>query len=220
MIPWHVLIPRPGPFNDDGSVVKTIPPDLRESLLGLPPKSWECGFVFVADGSAGMLAPCGEGTPRTKAATVADVCEDAVRRLNASLRSWNLALGFVAFNDYVTIDRPIVPVADVSAGDGFDPTAGGIGGTRISAGLEGARAQILNWRSAPGRAPRLLNVVVTISDGECSDPDRTVAAAASLQAIPSVTLAACVVPGRPEATQGLELMAHLTTYQGLLFRVV
>lgn len=219
MIPWHLLIPRAGPSVGDASAEPAIPFDLLESPLVLPPVSWECGFVIVADGSAGMLAPSGHGPTRTKAAMVANVCEHAVRCLHATVRTRYLALGFVAFNDDVTIDRPIVPVADVSAGDGFDPTAGGIGGTRIWAGLEGARAQILNWRGAPGRAPRLSNVVLTISDGGCSQPDRTVAVAASLREIPNVTVAACVVPGRPEATRGLELMGHLTSHPRLLFRM-
>ncbi|MBJ7469805.1 MAG: VWA domain-containing protein [Solirubrobacteraceae bacterium] len=173
----------------------------------------EEGIVEVADGSQSMtesLAETGEQIPglpaRTKAAAATVAASDVVARLQTSSKAANFSLGFVAFNDRVTVDRPIVPILDIPATDDFDPTAAGTGGTCMYLGLEAARKQIERWRQARPGTLHVSNVVVLYGDGLCSNPQRTLQAAAALKEIPNVTVAACLFRGPRDTDSGAQLL--------------
>ncbi len=169
----------------------------------------EQGIVIDADGSASMgdtIRESGEllaGMPaRTKAAAATVAIGDAVARLQASRKARNFSVGYIAFNERVTVNRPIQPVLDLPATDDYDPTQAGTGGTCIWAGLETAYDQIVQWRQTRSGTLHVSNVVLTMSDGLCSNPERTLSAAARLKELPDVTLAACLFTGVGDPAQG------------------
>lgn len=175
------------------------------------------GIGFVTDGSVSMDDPIVEADaipglpPRKKkdAATVA--VGDTVSRLLAARNSRNFSVGYVAFNNGVSVDRPIRPIHDLPATEDYDPTQAGTGGTCIYAGLEASHQQIVAWRSQQSGSLAVSNVVLVLGDGLCSDPARTLAAAQRLKELPDVTIAACLLTGRGEPAQGAQLLQHIAS---------
>jgi hypothetical protein len=201
------------PFTD---YVESTAIELRDEPVSAA--SVEQGITLNVDGSASMLDTIAEAgevlvgmPPRTKAAAATVAAGDTVSRLQASRKASNFSVGFVAFNERVTVSRPIMPVLQVPATDDFDPTAGGTGGTCIWAGLEAAYEQILQWRQTRTGTLHVSNVVLTMSDGLCSDPQRTMAAAAVLKELPDVTLAACLFTAAGEPSQGAQLLQQIAS---------
>lgn len=190
--------------------------ELSEGMVA--PATKEQGIVAVLDGSGSMLDTLRETgetfagmPPRTKAAAATVACSGVVSRLQQSAKSANFSLGFVAFNDHVAADRPIAPVKQIPATDDFDPTASGTGGTCIWAGLEKAHEQITAWRQLRSGTLHVSNVVLLMSDGMCSDPQRTMAAAAKLKEIPDVTLAACFFSSVGDPPVGDQLLQSIVS---------
>lgn len=178
----------------------------------------EQGIVLVVDGSGSMgdnVVEVGETLPgmppRSKAAAATVACSGVVSRLQASQKAGNFSIGYAAFNERVTVDRPMVPVLQIPSTDDFDPMQAGTGGTCVFEGLEAAHRQITTWRQSRQGTLHVSNVVLVLGDGLCSDPARTLAAAAKLKEIPDVTVAACLFTGRGEPAQGAQLLESIAS---------
>src|SRR5689334_20495618 len=108
------------------------------------PPSWMQLVFRVADGSQSMTLPLAEpdssieglAPVKTKGEGVAIATRDLLNRLVASRKAANFMYGSVSFNTVVTEERPPRPIIDVPGSEEFDPTAAGIGGTRIWTGLD------------------------------------------------------------------------------------
>src|ERR1700752_2360059 len=117
-------------------VIESTAIELVEAPVSAPTK--EEGVIVVEDGSASMLDTIAEPgetlagmPPRSKAAAATVASSDVVSRLQSSTKASNFSLGFVAFNERVTVNRPLTPILQIPATDDFDPTAAGTGGTCI-----------------------------------------------------------------------------------------
>ena len=130
--------------------------------------------------------------------------------LQASGNARNFALGFCSFNDAVTQDRPVQAVLDVDATVGFDPTAAGTGGTNIWTGVELAERRLLEFQAAAGATLPVSLLAIVLSDGECSDPSRTLAAAQRLKE-QNVTVAACLFATKGRPSQGADLLQAMVS---------
>jgi len=226
-IPFSAFADAPVPALRDthrSDCIESTAIELPEGMVA--PATREQGIVAVLDGSASMLDTVHETgetfagmSPRTKAAAATVACNGVLSRLQASQRKAAFSLGYVAFNDYVAVQRPIVPLLNVPDTDDFDPTANGTGGTCIWAGLEQGYDQIVNWRQARSGTLHVSNVVLLMSDGMCSDPARTVAAAAKLKEIPDTTLAACFFKSVGDPSDGARLLQSIVSKPDL-FREV
>jgi hypothetical protein len=182
------------------------------------PPAWQQLVMRVADGSESMTWPLhepdasleGNAPARTKAEAVDMATRDLVNRLRAGRVAANFMYGSVSFNDRITENLAPRPLLDVAAGDDFDPTSGGIGGTQIWLGLDAAAKTIEGLQQRGGDVP-LSSVVLVLSDGECSDRDKTLAAAKRLAALPGTSIAACLFATRGEPAHGADLLRSIVT---------
>lgn len=190
--------------------------ELTETPTSAP--AAEQGIVIGADGSVSMadiLRETGEVVPglppRTKSAAATVAIGELVSLLQSSRIKENFSLGFLAFHERVVVDRPIRALRDLSAAEDFDPTQAGTGGTCVYAALDAAYDQIVTWRQGRSGSLHVSNVVCLFTDGLCSDPQRTLAAAARLKELPNVTVAACLLAGVGDPTQGGQLLQHVAS---------
>jgi hypothetical protein len=122
----------------------------------------------------------------------------------------------VAFNTVVTEQRPPRPLLELSASDSYDPTAMGIGGTKIATGLEAAVGIVERFlgEAEEGDVPSSA-VVLVMSDGEDSEPEATLAAAARLKEHASADLAACLFATKGQPAHGAQLLRAIVSEQRL-----
>lgn len=186
----------------------------------LAPPRWRQLGVFICDGSESMTwelqepddSLADEAPSRTKAAAVDRALRDVVNRMQASRKAANFALAFVAFHDRVSSETPPRELSDISASDGFDPTAHGMGGTAIATGIDSARGIVEEFlrNEGSGTIPASA-VVVLLSDGDDTSangaPDHraVMKAAKELKDLPNTQLACCffATKGQPASGAGL-----------------
>lgn len=192
--------------------------DLDE--IPISSRAWNQLGIFVGDGSQSMTLPFAEEDDsltgllpvRTKAAAVESATKDVLNLLKASRKAANFTMGFVYFNSAVTDERPPKDVVDIATTDSYDPTARGIGGTRIHAGLEAATRMIEAYVQSVGHGEVPVSaVVIVLSDGEDGAPDQTIAAADRLKAMPNTELAACLFATKGQPAKGGELLQAIAS---------
>jgi uncharacterized protein YegL len=146
--------------------------------------------VLVLDGSGSMTLPVDSMPGKT---TKADAVNLAVRelmtRMKASRKQQNFSFAFVNFHDTVSHSTPIIAVADVDDNGDFDPTSHGSGGTFVGSGLEEAGRLCSQFLGDPAEALPSSVVVLVMTDGECSDPERTKSIAAGIKTDGRVSIA-------------------------------
>lgn len=202
------------------SETSSVPPPAEDfGEVAYAPPSWLQLVMRVADGSQSMTLPLAEpdssikgvSAARTKAQAVDMATRDLVNRLAGGRKGANFMYASVSFNDRVTEQREPRPIIDVPGNENFDPTAGGIGGTRIWLGL-GAAATIVEQfnRDNSDQVP-ISTVVLVESDGECENAEETVAAAKRLRAIPNTHIAACLFATKGQPAHGAPLLQAIVT---------
>jgi hypothetical protein len=183
------------------------------------PPAWLQLVMRVADGSQSMTWPLeepdttmeGVAAARTKAAAVDMATRDLVNRLAAGRKAANFLYASVCFNDRVTEKRGPRPIIDVPGSEDFDPTSAGIGGTRIWLGLDAAATLIEQFHHDNADSVPISAVVLVESDGECEDPQQTIAAAKRLKAIPNTHIAACLFSTKGQPAAGAPLLQAIVT---------
>jgi hypothetical protein len=179
------------------------------------PASWLQLALVVGDGSQSMtwqmqpMEPGGfEGS---KGAAAGHAVRGLVDRLAGSAKKANFYLANVSFHDAVSHTAAPMPVTAVDAYTDFDPTAHGVGGTMVAAGLEEAlkiATQFLAEDS--GGLPKSV-VVLLLTDGECSQPERTRQAAAALTSDPRIKLACAYFATKGQQPSGLGLLQSIAS---------
>lgn len=187
-------------------------------------RAWNQVGIFVGDGSQSMTLPFAEEDEslgdllpsRTKAAAVDTATREVLNRLKASRKAANFSIGFVYFNSAVTDERAPVDVLSIATTDSFDPTAKGIGGTRIHIGLDAAARMIESYMhaEAAGDVP-ISAVVIVLSDGEDAEPERTIDAARRLKDLPNTDLAACLFATKGQPAKGGALLQSIASSPAL-----
>jgi uncharacterized protein YegL len=177
----------------------------------LAPPAWKQLAVIVSDGSESMtwdlepdrsLEAVAAAPVRKKAEGVDVATRDLLNRLKAGRKAANFYFAFVTFNDHVSERRPVKPLLEVSANDSFDPTAGGIGGTRIWTGIEAATELVQEFHREEGQGIPVSAVVLVLSDGEDSEPEKTVESANKLKETENTNLAACLFATKGATNEG------------------
>jgi len=183
-------------------------------------RTWNQVGIFVGDGSQSMTLPFAEPDnpladflpTRTKAAAVETATREVINLLKVSRKAANFTLGFIYFHSDVTEERPPQDVLKIATADSFDPTAKGTGGTRIHTGLDAAVRMIETYmRSQEHGDVPVSAVVVILSDGEDGQPEKTIAAAQRLKALPNTDVAACLFATKGEPAAGGELLQALAS---------
>lgn len=187
----------------------------------IAPQTWYQLGVMVMDGSGSMTLPYAEdeevglggGAVRTKAQATDDALKAFVTRLKESHNASNFGLSFVFFNDQVTHQREPKLVEELDAGDSYNPTSHGIGGTAIHSGLDAAGAIIEKFmREGAAREVPLSAVVVLMSDGEDrADPGKTAEAAKRVKNLPSTKLTSCLFATKGQPAVGETLLQEVAS---------
>jgi hypothetical protein len=192
--------------------------DFTEVVAYAPP-SWLQLIMRVADGSQSMTWALDEpdttmegvAAARTKAEAVDMATRDLVNRVAGGRNGANFMYASVSFNDRVTEERSPRPLLEVPGSEDFDPTSAGIGGTRIWLGLEAAARIVEDFQRKESGDIQVSTVVLVESDGECEDPDATVAAAKRLHALPNTHIAACLFATKGQEPVGAPLLQAIVT---------
>jgi uncharacterized protein YegL len=209
----------------DGTAVDVSgsPPPLPYSAV-----SWRQLAVFVLDGSPSMewdFQEADESLPgmpvRSKAAAVDAAMKDLINSMKDRPSASNFKFGFVDFDSRLIHAKEPADLTTLPHGASYDPTraehGARVGGTSIFVGIEAAAAQVTNFLRPASAADDVEQtaVVVVLSDGECSDPQRTLAAAAQLRANPRVTLAAGLFGTRGSDNAGTRILQAIASLPSL-----
>lgn len=196
------------------------PEDAAAEPLTIDPASWKQTGILVGDGSGSMTLPLAEeddsaGLPaRTKGAAVDAAVKGFFAQMETSSVRSNFAFGSVAFDDKTTNEEAPEPLAEIDhLGRSFDPTTHSVtGGTSIYAGLEAAYQMSREWLDAqPGRLP-VTAVIAVLTDGECSNPQRTMEVAERIKREePRVSIAAGMFATKGSGTPGAPLLQAIAT---------
>jgi hypothetical protein len=165
-----------------GSVVN---PPVRPIRIGSQ-KFHQLG-IFVMDGSYSMNEEA-QGNMAKKDA-VDKAIRTVISRFKASRKSRNFSFSVIMFGEYATQNIEVTKVDDIDETKDFDPTVNHNQGTLIYKGLEKAEENIKQFFSGvgPDDLPHSA-VVVVLSDGECHDPNQTIAVANRIKSIPKVKI--------------------------------
>jgi uncharacterized protein YegL len=187
----------------------------------LAPPAWRQLGVLVNDGSGSMklnhaLPDAGPEAahlpPKTKAQAVDLAVRDLLSLMKTSTKAANFSFSFVTFHGAVSDERPPQELLQVPMNASYDPTANGTGGTAIWSGLEAAHRIVDDFVNAGDidSVPRSA-VVVVMSDGEDSDPSKTIAAAQRLRQLPNTSVAACFFATKGSSSPGVGLLQALAS---------
>jgi uncharacterized protein YegL len=129
--------------------------------------------LIAADGSGSMTERAVGNI--TKAQATNKAMRELFTRFKVSRVARNFAFGLVTFDDQATVRMPPTQVGpDLDDNGNYDPLVGHGGGTRIYNALEeGARMIDDFLAKAPAEGVPHSAVLLLLSDGCCSDPDRT-----------------------------------------------
>jgi uncharacterized protein YegL len=175
------------------------------------PPAWRQLGVLVLDGSGSMTLPVEgvKGFNGAKAEAVSMAVRELFTRFKASDKKESFSFSVVSFHERVShvMEPTLVEAIDDYAD--YDPTSHGSGGTFIGAGLERAleiceKFFADNQNDLPTSA-----VVLLMTDGECSAPERTGRIAARLTANPRIKLAAAFFATKGQAQHGAAFLRGL-----------
>jgi hypothetical protein len=159
--------------------------------------------ILTLDGSGSMLDPVEPSQPgaaeQTKAEEVNIAVRELLTRFHGSRKAPNFYFALTTFHDRVTFEGPWTALVDIDDNGNYDPTANGTGGTLIASGLEAAERIADDFlANAPAGLPASV-VILTMSDGECFEPARTIAVADRLKADSRKTIAAAFFATKGES---------------------
>ena len=155
--------------------------------MPIVPQSFHQLGILVLDGSASMGEDIGG---MTKADAVNGAVRDLLTRFKASRQKSNFSFALVTFDEAAGVRLPITAAAAVDDNADYDPQAGRGGGTFIGSGLEEAKTLAQTFLASARKDIPASVVIVVMSDGECGNPDRSVAVANALKTTERVTLCA------------------------------
>lgn len=188
--------------------------------LTLDPVTWRQAGTLVGDGSGSMTLQLAEeddsaGLPaRTKGAAVDAAVKGFFAQMETSSVKSNFAFGSVAFDDKVTNEEAPEPLDKIDhLGRSFDPTAHSVtGGTSIYAGLEAAYELSREWLDAQQGSLPVTAVIAVLTDGECSNPQRTIEVAERIKKEePRIGIAAGMFATKGSGTPGASLLQAIVT---------
>lgn len=188
--------------------------------LTLDPITWRQAAILVGDGSRSMTLELAEqddsaGLPaRTKGAAVDAAVKGCFAQMETSSVKSNFAFGSVAFDTKATHEQAPEPLVQIDhVGRSFDPTAHSVtGGTAIYAGLETAYRLSRNWLDEQQGSLPVTVVIAVLTDGECSDPQRTIEVAERIKKEePRISIAAGMFATKGSGTPGVALLQAIVT---------
>jgi uncharacterized protein YegL len=140
------------------------------------PKQYAELAILVLDGSGSMTDPAVGKI--SKADAVNQACRNLFTRFRVSSVAGNFEFSVIAFDDHAKSRLDPTPATQVDDNADYNPLHGHGNGTSIYAALELAEQQANEFlaRQPAGGVPHGA-VIVVMSDGMCSDPARTQAAA-------------------------------------------
>lgn len=195
--------------------------DTRHEGVSAPKAStsWRQLGVLVLDGSESMTWDLERpdnsmaGLPaKTKAVAVDQAVRGLINRLRASRKSGNFAIASVSFNDVATAVQAPRDVAEIDPMESFDPTAAGIGGTKIHTGLTAAYDLVEQWfRDEEANNLPLSAVVLVMSDGEDAEPESALDGAAQLKSLPNTLVACSLFSTAGEPSTGGDLLEAMAS---------
>lgn len=167
--------------------------------------------VRVGDGSVSMSSPAERAGAGSKASEVNLATRELLTRLKASRRRQNFSFAFVDFNDSVSHWTDATPIATIDDNGDFDPTSHGTGGTFVGAGL--LKAEEIAERFLGQSSDVQSDVVLLVlTDGECSDPQRTEEIARKIKQNPKITIACAFFATLGQAASaGPDLLKRICT---------
>lgn len=150
--------------------------------------------ILVLDASGSMLdqvEPTSKiPSNRTKAEEVNVAVRDMLTLFKVSRKAPNFSFALVTFHDTVSFAGPVMSIVDIDDNGNFDPTASGTGGTFVGSGIEAAGRIAKDFLdNGPSDLPSSV-VILTMSDGECFHPERTISIADDVKNDPRITIAA------------------------------
>lgn len=183
--------------------------------------SWRQLGVLVLDGSGSMLDPIESAANRSKAEEVNIAVRDMLTLFKVSRKAPNFSFALVTHHDRVTFEGPATPLVDIDDNGNFDPTANGTGGTLIACGLESAGRIARQYLDDDSTGLPSSVVILGMSDGECSDPARTKAAAAAIKADPRITIATAFFATKGGGSSaGPDLLKDISSDPATLYKTV
>lgn len=200
------------------------PSDAPVGALTLDPVTWKQSGILVLDGSGSMTLPLAEqdeslGLPvRTKGAAVDAAVKGFFAQMETSSVKPNFAFGIVTFDDKATHERAPEPVDDIDhIAESFDPTVHSVtGGTAIFEGLEAAYQLSRAWLATEEGTLPVTSVIAVLTDGECSNPTRTIQLAEQIKAEePRISIACGMFATKGGGTPGAQLLQAMVTEQRL-----
>lgn len=189
------------------------------------PKQFAQLGIVVVDGSGSMREQAAGGI--TKAQATNNSIRELFTRFKASSAAENFAFAVVTFDDTTRIRLKPTEVGDaLNDNDDYNPLKGHGGGTRIYTALEQAE-KIANEfidGAPPGGVPHSA-VILVMSDGVCSDPNRTKAVADRIKSGPrseQITVASAFFStvGGTNDTAGEELLQAIATDKVMGYKTV
>lgn len=143
-----------------------------------PPKQFAQLGVLVVDGSGSMEDPADRGGI-SKAQATNTAIRELFTRFKTSKLANNFTFGVITFDDVAKVRLPPTDVGDsLNDNDDFDPLKDHGHGTRIYNALDAAAKMSDEFlAAAPEEGVPHSVVVLVMSDGVCSDPGLTRAAA-------------------------------------------
>src|SRR5262245_56375720 len=158
------------------------------------PRQFNQLAIPVLDGSGSMTQQTAGNI--SKADAVNGAIRDMLTRFKGGRAIANFTFAMVTFDDQARTRLTPTEGTQVDDNASYDPTVGHGGGTNIFAALEQAESLIDPFlASAPAGGIHHSAVILLMSDGECSQPDRTRATAARLKqrfGSERLTIAACL----------------------------
>jgi hypothetical protein len=188
--------------------------------LTLDPVTWRQVGCLVCDGSGSMTLELAEeddslGLPaRTKGGAVDAALKGFFAQMESSRVKSNFAIGSIAFDDNVTHEQAPEPLTEIDhLGRSFDPTVHSVtGGTAIYAGMEAAYRMCRDWLAAQEGSLPATAVLAVLTDGECSDPERTIELAERIKREePRISIAAGMFATKGGGTPGARLLQAIVT---------
>jgi hypothetical protein len=182
--------PKPPDENPQPLDEKPVPPEREGNLppnrpgrsveSNTPRKFHQLG-IFVLDGSRSMYEKLPDESIKKDA--VKRSMEEVLEIFRKSNKSNYYSFAVIDFGTETTLKLPVTELVDISHSLNFDPTPLHGGGTNIYAGLEHAHeiAKSFLAQEKSGDVPHTVRIVV-LTDGECSDPMRTIQIANRIKA--------------------------------------
>jgi uncharacterized protein YegL len=144
------------------------------------PRQFSQLALAVLDGSGSMAGASGGNITKADAANGA--FREMLTRFKAGCAIANFTFGVITFDDAPVVRLPPTEGTQVDDNADYNPMNGHGGGTCIYRALESAEMMIQEFlENAPAGGVYHSAVILLMSDGECSDPDRTRAIAARIK---------------------------------------